>query len=132
MFANNRKPSLRFSYDLSDSKYRSRTEQFLNILFYAHELPSDLYLQMNITYDNFRQYMSRLCRKGLIKKINNNSITGYQLTPRGKKLTRTQPEFLKYQACVSDDVDRHTDWKYRYRKRQFAYLYVLFDSVGVI
>ena len=134
MFENDRKPGLRFSIDLSaqKKKYRSRQEQFLNILFYAHELPSDLYLHMNITYDNFRQYMSMLCRKGLIKKLKANGVTGYQLTLQGKKLTRTQPEFYKYQACVSDDVDRHTDLKHRARKRQFGYLYALFDRVGII
>lgn len=132
MFPNNCKPNPRFNNDLSNLKYRSRQEQFLNLIFYAHELPSNLYVHMNITYDNFRQYMSILSRKGLIKKINNDGLTGYQLTLRGKKLTRTQPEFLKYQACVAKDVDRHTDRKSRDRRRQFACLYALFDRVGVI
>ena len=42
----------KFSIDLSQDKYPTRYARLMNILFYSGELPSKLYTQMNMTYDN--------------------------------------------------------------------------------
>lgn len=121
----------KFNIDLGRNKYPSRFAELLQILFYSKELPSDLYTQMNITYDNFRKKISLLSQKQLIKKISKDRTVGYQLTLKGKKLTR-QLNYMKYRDQLDDADDRHQNIQRRYRKHQFAYLYALFDRMGII
>lgn len=126
------KSTSKYHLDMSVNKYRTREEELLNILFYSKELPNDLYKHMNISYDNYRKYLSFLMKKRYIKKIHKDRTIGYILTTEGKKLTRTKLEYQKYKE-ITEDNDRHvTDIRRRYRRRQFAYLYVLFDRAGVI
>lgn len=119
----------RYSIDLSRNKYDSRYDRLLNILFHCHELPSDLFGQMNMTYDNFRKSISILKKRGLLSKISQDGAVGYILTTQGKKLTR-QLNYMKYRDCLNDE-SRQYDIKRRKRKRQFAYLYALFDRAGI-
>lgn len=114
---------------MSKDKYHSRQEELLNILFYSKELPSDLYIQMNMSYDNYRKYISFLLQNNIIKKINKDRTIGYILTTSGKKLTN-QFEYSKYKDCVNEEKRKY-DLVHRHRKRQFAYLYALFDRAGI-
>ena len=122
----------KYPSDLSKNKYESRYDRLMNILFYAKELPSDLHTQMNMSYDNFRKTISILRQRGLISKINKDGFFGYQLTLSGKKMPYEDPRYEKYRDCVEEEIDRHHSAKRRSRKRQFAYLYALFDRAGII
>lgn len=121
----------KFKVDMSEGKYRSRRDGLLNILFHATELPNHLYRQMNLSYDYYRKLISDLHQLGLIKRVSQDGMVGYQLTLKGKKLTRTKINYLKYRPCVEEETDRHYSAKRRRRKQQFALLYVLFDRAGV-
>lgn len=125
--ATNSKP--RYSIDLSTNKYESRYDRILNILFYSKEIPSDLYLQMNMSYANFRKTISILHKRQLIKRISKDGSAGYVLTRQGKVLTM-RLEYMKYRDCLDDDPHQY-DPVHRSRKFQFAYLYALFDRIGI-
>ena len=122
----------KYKVDLSEGKYRSRRDGLLNILFHASELPNDLFVEMNLSYDYYRKLISDLLRLGLIKRVSQDGMAGYQLTLKGKNLTKTKINYLKYRPCVEEETDRHYTAKRRRRKRNFSYLYALFDRVGII
>ena len=119
----------KFTVDFSRDKYDSRYNRILNILFYAKEIPSDLYKHMNMSHDNFRKAISILKQRGLLNRISRDGAIGYTLTAAGRNLTYWL-EYMKYRDCV-DDESRQYDIKRRNRKRQFAYLYALLDRVGI-
>lgn len=121
----------KFKVDMSEGKYRSRRDGLLNILYHSTELPNNLYRQMNLSYDYFRKLISDLLRLGLIKRVSQDGMAGYQLTLKGKRLTNTEINYLKYRPCVEEETDRHYSAKRRRRKQQYAYLYALFDRAGV-
>lgn len=120
----------KFNIDLSQNKYKSRYDRILNILFFAKEIPSDLYQHMNMSSANFRKAISILKQRGWIKRISRDGAIGYILTNSGKRLTSYSLEYLKYSDCIEDD-SRQYDIKRRSRKRQFAYLYALLDRMGI-
>ena len=120
----------KFNIDLSQNKYKSRYDRILNILFFAKEIPSDLYQHMNMSSANFRKAISILKQRGWIKRISRDGAIGYILTNSGKRLTSYSLEYLKYSDCIEDD-SRQYDIKRRSRKRQFAYLYGLLDRMGI-
>lgn len=119
-----------FNIDLSQNKYKSRYDRILNILFFAKEIPSDLYQHMNMSSANFRKAISILKQRGWIKRISRDGAIGYTLTNSGKRITSYYLEYLKYSDCIEDD-SRQYDIKHRSRKRQFAYLYALFDRMDI-
>lgn len=119
----------KFNIDLSLEKYESRYDRILNILFYAKEIPSDLYKHINMSHENFRKAISILKQRGILTRISRDGAIGYILTNAGKLLT-SHPHYMKYRECIEDD-SRQYDVKRRNRKRQFAYLYALFDRVGI-
>lgn len=119
----------KYSYDRSENKYKSRYDRILNILFYSKEIPSDLYLHMNMSYTNFRKTISILHKRGLIKRISKDGSAGYVLTTQGKNMT-IYPNYMKYLDCL-EDVQYQYDPAHRSRKFQFAYLYALLDRVGI-
>lgn len=121
----------KFKVDMSRGKYRSRRDGLLNILFHATELPNHLYRQMNLSYDHYRKIISDLLQRGLIKRVSQDGMAGYQLTLKGKRLTTSELCYVKYQDCVEEETDRHYSAKRRKRKRAFAYIYALLDRVGV-
>lgn len=121
----------KYKVDLSEGKYRSRRDGLLNILFHASELPNDLFVEMNLSYDYYRKLISDLLRLGLIKRVSQDGMAGYQLTLKGKNLTNTEINYLKYRPCVEEETDRHYSAKRRRRKQQYAYLYAMFDRAGV-
>lgn len=121
----------KFKIDLSQGKYSSRRDGLLNILFHASELPNDLYHETNLSYDNYRKIISDLLQRGLIKRVSQDGMAGYQLTLKGKRLTTSDLRYVKYQDCVEEESDRHYSAKRRKRKRAFAYLYALLDRAGV-
>lgn len=121
----------KFKVDLSQGKYTSKHAGLLGILFHSAELPNDLYTQMNLSYDYFRKLISDLLRLGLIKRVSQDGMAGYQLTLKGKRLPYTEINYLKYRPCVEEDTDRHCSAKRRRRKRHFSYLYALFDRVEI-
>ena len=86
---------------------------------------------MNLSYDYYRKLISDLLRLGLIKRVSQDGMAGYQLTLKGKNLTKTKINYLKYRPCVEEETDRHYTAKRRRRKRNFSYLYALFDRVGI-
>ena len=129
MSENNNTGKLKYSIDKSQDKYESRYARILNILFYCKEIPSDLYTQLNLSYNNFRKTISILKQKGYLKRISQDGAVGYILTAKGRRLT-SLPEYSKYMDCAWDEK-RQYDIKRRNRKRQFAYLYALFDRVGI-
>ena len=116
----------KYHIDFSKEKYASRYNRILNILFYAKEIPSDLYQHMNMSSANFRKAISILKQRGWIKRISRDGAIGYILTNSGKRLTSYSLMYLKYSDCIEDD-SRQYDIKRRSRKRQFAYLYGLLD-----
>ena len=116
---------------MSQDKYDSRYNRLMNILFYAKELPTDLYTQMSMTHDNYRKAISILNQRGLIRKISKDGTIGHVLSLKAKQSSSCILEYMKYQDCVDEISDRHQDIKRRNRKRQFAYLYALFDRVGI-
>ena len=118
----------KFGVDMSKDKYESRYDRLLNILFYSKEIPSDLYVMMNMSYDNFRKTVSILKQRKLIKTIRDDNINGYVLTHTAKKLT-WRLNYMRYADC--SDEQRGYDIKHRRRCRQFAYLYALFDRAGI-
>ena len=122
----------KYKIDMSrdEKKYHSRTDCLLNILFCAGEIPNDLYLYMNISYDCFRQNISRLLRRDLIQRVSADGVAGYQLALKGKRLIR-ELNYMKYRDYIEAETDRHYSIKRRRRKRQQAYLYVLLDRVGI-
>ena len=120
----------KYHIDFSKEKYASRYNRILNILFYTKEIPSDLYQHMNMSSTNFRKAISILKQRGWIKRISRDGAIGYILTNYGKRLTSYYLEYLKYSDCIEDD-SRQYDIKRRSRKRQFAYLYALFDRIGI-
>lgn len=120
----------KFNIDLSQNKYKSRYDRILNILFFAKEIPSDLYQHMNMSSANFRKAISILKKRGWIKRISRDGAIGYILTNSGKRLTSYSLDYLKYSDCIEDD-NRQYDIKRRSRKRQFAYLYALLDRMGI-
>ena len=119
----------KYSIDQSETKYESRYDRILNILFYSKEIPSDLYLHMNMSYGNFRKTISILHKRQLIKRIIKDGAAGYVLTPQGKLLT-IKLEYMKYRDHLTDDPHQY-DPAHRSRKFQFAYLYALFDRIGI-
>ena len=119
----------KYSIDHSETKYKSRYDRILNILFYSKEIPSDLYLHMNMSYANFRKTISILHKRQLIKRIIKDGSAGYVLTRQGKLLT-IKLEYMKYRDCLEDDPHQY-DPAHRSRKFQFAYLYALFDRIGI-
>ena len=121
----------KFKIDMSEGKYRSRRDGLLNILFHSAELPNDLYKEMNLSYDYYRKLISALLQSGLIRRVSEDNLAGYQLSLKGKKLAYTEINYLKYRPCVEEEFDRHNSAKRRRRKRHFAYLYALFDHAGV-
>ena len=120
---------LRYSIDASRFKYASRYDRLLNLLFYAKELPSNLYTQMNMSYVNFRKAVSILKQRGILKKIHRDGAIGYILTSEGKSLIH-KPNYMMYRDCLEEEA-RQYDIVHRLRKRQFAYLYSLFDRIGI-
>ena len=126
---NNQK--FRIDNSIEKKKYRSRYDRLLNILFHSDEIPSDLYTQMNLSYENFKNAIKTLRKRNLIKTITNNRIIGYRLASGGKKLVH-EINYMKYAICLDEKKDQHfTQMKYRNRKRQFAYLYALLDRAGI-
>ena len=121
----------KFIVDMSEGKYRSRRDGLLNILFHATELPNNLYRQMNLSYDYFRKLISDLLRLGFVRRISQDNVVGYRLTLKGKRLTNTEINYLKYRPCVEEETDRHYSAKRRRRIQHYAFLYVLFDRVGI-
>ena len=121
----------KYKVDMSQGKYRSKRDGLLNILFHASELPNNLYVEMNLSYDYYRKLISDLHQLGLIKRVSQDGMAGYQLTLKGKRLANTEINYLKYHPCVEEESDRHYSAKRRRRKRQFAYLNALFDRAGV-
>ena len=130
-FVSKNADNLKFKVDLSQGKYTSKHAGLLGILFHAHELPNRLYTQMNLSYDYFRKLISDLLRLGLIKRVSEDGMAGYRLTVKAKKLVYTEIQYLKYRPCVEEGSDRHYSAKRRRRKRHFAYLFALFDRVGI-
>lgn len=121
----------KFTIDRSQDKYESRYQRIMNILFCAKEIPSDLYLHMNMSYANFRKTNAILKNRGWIKKINKNRKISYVITSQGKKLT-IRIEYMKYRDYLEEDEYQYQyDHSHRNRKFQFAYLYALFDRIGV-
>lgn len=122
-----------YKIDMSrdEKKYYSRKDCLLNILFCSGELPNDLYRQMNISYDCFRQNISRLLRRGLIRRVSVDGLAGYQLSLKGKKLT-CELNYMKYRGYIESGIDRHYNIKRRRRKRQQAYLFALLDRAGIV
>ena len=118
----------RYAIDLGEYKYMTRYDRLLHILFHANELPTDLYLHMNMSQDNYRKAISMMKKKGLIKRISENEMIGHVLTKKGKDLTR-RVEYMRYRSCLEDSYQY--DIIHRRRKRQFAYLYALFDRAGI-
>lgn len=118
----------RYAIDFSEYKYKTRYDRLLHILFHANELPTDLYLHMNMSQDNYRKAISVMKKKGLIKRISENEMIGHVLTKKGKDLTR-RVEYMRYRSCLEDSCQY--DIIHRKRKRQFAYLYALFDRAGI-
>ena len=118
-----------FKVDMSKNKYDSRYDRLLNILYYAKELPIDLYRMMDMSCTNFRQAVSILKQRRLIRKIRNDDTAGYVLTHDARKLT-TSVNYMKYGDCFDDNKGRY-DIRHRNRRRQFAYLYALFDRAGI-
>ncbi len=123
-------PKYKIDMSRDEKKYNSRTDCLLNILFCSSELPNDLYNQMNISYDCFRQNISRLLRRGLIQRVSADGAAGYQLTLKGKSLTR-ELNYIKYREYIESETDRHYSIKRRRRKRQQAYLFALLDRAGI-
>ena len=121
----------KYKIDMSKGKYISKRECLLNILFHSSELPNDLYNEMNLSYDHYRKIISDLLQHGLIKRVSQDGMAGYRLTLKGKQLATSELRYLKYQDCAEEESDRHYSAKRRRRKRQFAYLYALFDRAGV-
>ena len=119
----------KYSVDFSKSKYESRYDRILNILYYSKEIPSDLHLHMYMSYDNFRKAISTLKSRGLIRRISKDRKLSYVLTLKGKKQTRLL-NYMKYQDCLEDEQYQY-DVRHRSRRLQFAYLYALFDRVGI-
>ncbi len=119
----------RYSIDLSRSKYNSRYDRLLNILFFSQELPSDLHLHTNLSYCNFRKTIYILRQRNLIKTNRKDGKVSYVLTLEGKQLTR-QLNYIKYRSCL-EDIKRQYDIKHRIRKFRFAYLYALLDRAGI-
>ena len=111
----------KFKIDMSEGKYRSRRDGLLNILFHSAELPNDLYKEMNLSYDYYRKLISDLLQSGLIMRISQDGMAGYRLTLKGKNLTNTKINYLKYRPCVEEETDRHYTAKRRRRKRNFSY-----------
>lgn len=122
----------KYKIDLSrvEKKYNSRTDCLLNILFCSSELPADLYAHMNISYDCFRQNISRLLRRGLIQRISANGAAGYKLSLKGTRITR-ELNYMKYREYIEAETYRHYSIKRRRRKRQQAYLFALLDRAGI-
>ena len=123
-------PKYKIDMSRDKKKYKSRTDCLLNILFCSSELPNDLYRQMNISYECFRQNISRLLKRGLIQRISADGAAGYQLTLKGKRLVR-EPDYAKYRDYVEAGTDRHYSIKRRRRKRQQAYVFALLDRAGI-
>ena len=121
----------KFKVDMSEAKYRSRRDGLLNILYQSAELPNNLYRQMNLSYDYFRKLISDLLRLGLVRRISQDNVVGYRLTLKGKRLTNTEINYLKYCPCVEEETDRHYSAKRRRRIQHYAFLYALLDRVGV-
>lgn len=119
----------KFNIDLSQDKYTSRYARIMNILLYAKEIPTDLYQHMNMSHDNFRKAISIMKQKGLLKRISRDGAIGYILAAKGRDMVR-RSEYMRYWDCVCED-NRQYDIKRRNRKRQYAYLYALFDRVGI-
>lgn len=127
-FASIGKP--RYEIDKSEGKYKTQADRLLNILFYSDELPSDLYNQMNMKYDNYRKVISQLKQRELIRKIDRDGLIGYVLTSGGRELVK-QLDYVRYKDCIKEK--KGTDYSVirRSRRRQFAYLYALFDRAGI-
>ena len=119
----------KFSIDQSQDKYESRYQRIMNILFCCKEIPSDLYLHMNMSYNNFRKTNAILKNRGWIKKINKNGKLSYVITAQGKQLT-IRLEYMKYRDYLEEDHYQY-DHGHRNRKFQFAYLYALLDRIGI-
>ena len=119
----------KFNIDLSQDKYASRYDRILNILFCSKEIPTDLYKHLNMSHENFRKAISIMKKKGLVTRISRDGAIGYILTSKGRDMTYLG-DYMKYRDCVVED-NRQYDIKRRNRKRQFAYLYALFDRVGI-
>ena len=130
-FVSKNADNLKYKIDMSEGKYRSRRDGLLNILFHSAELPNDLYKEMNLSYDYYRKLISDLLQSGLIRRVSEDNLAGYQLSLKGKKLAYTEINYLKYRPCVEEEFDRHNSAKRRRRKRHFAYLFALFDRVGI-
>ena len=118
-----------YSIDMSKNKYRSRYDRLLNILYYSKELPCDLYRMMDMSYCNYRKTVSILKQRKLIRKISTNNTVGYSLTHEARRLTKAL-YYIKYADSFEDQRGQY-DIKHRNRKRQFAYLYALFDRAGI-
>ena len=121
----------KFTIDRSQDKYESRYQRIMNILFCTKEIPSDLYLHMNMSYANFRKTLSILKNRGWIKRINKNGKISYVITTQGKKLT-IRLEYMQYRDYLEENQYQYQyEPSHRNRKFQFAYLYALFDRIGV-
>ena len=123
-------PKYKIDISRDEKKYNSRTDCLLRILLCSSELPDDLYAHINISYDCFRQNISKLLRRGLIHRISADGVAGYQLTLKGKRLTY-EPKYSKYRVYVEAETDRHYNIKRRRRKRQQAYIFALLDRAGI-
>ena len=119
----------KYLVDKSTSKYQTRYDRLLNILFHSREIPTDLYEQMNMSFANYKQTIYKLKQKKLIRKIERDRTIGYILTTQGKELTNEE-KYKQYKGCVEGD-ERKYDIKHRSRKRQFARLYALLDRMGI-
>ena len=119
----------KFNIDHSQDKYASRYDRILNILFFSKEISTDLYKHLNMSHENFRKAISIMKKKGLVTRISRDGAIGYILTSKGRDMTYLG-DYMKYRDCVLED-NRQYDIKRRNRKRQFAYLYALFDRVGI-
>ena len=120
----------RYKIDMSEDKYLTQYDRFLNLLFYSKEIPHDIYFRMNhMSCENYRKILSILRKRELIKSIRKDGIVSYTLTTKGKSLTK-QPRYKKYADCFENDK-RQYDIKHRARKWQLAKLYALFDRMGI-
>lgn len=120
----------RYSIDFSTNKYNTRYDRLMNILYYAKELPSKLCNSMNMSYENYKQTIYKLRQKGLIQTVRKDGMIGYRLTLKAKRSV-VASECSQYRDCFDDSDDRHMDVSRRRRRRNFAYLYTLFDRVGI-
>lgn len=111
------------------SKYKYRYEQILNILAASGEVPTNLYKYIDISNDTYRRLLSDLRKKGLIRTVTLNHLTGYILTLEGKQYLRGKKNlplnFEDIRTKASDTVMRR-------RRHLLSAIYATFDKLNVL